>query len=146
VHPDMLPALRQPRCVRGPCARGVCASVRGPQENSFILFFNKHTLFQRQCMGVEVVRVRGECWTEAGFVDRTECVQLKRPPVVRIFIHSRALAKTRGNPDRGIRGLIDPYLHARNEVLRSVTRAVRLQRSRRSRQCRNASTHRDCSL
>ena len=52
-------------------------------------------------------RVRGECcWEEAVCVERTELVQLQRPPNVCMLVHARARTKTRGNPDRGMRVLL----------------------------------------
>ena len=54
------------------------------------------------------VAARGEycgecCWEEAVCVERTELVQLQRPPNVCMLVHARAWTKTRGNPDRGMR-------------------------------------------
>ena len=56
-------------------------------------------------------RTRGEycgecCWEEAVCVERTELVQLHRPPNVCMLGHARARTKTRGNPDRGMRVLL----------------------------------------
>ena len=48
-------------------------------------------------------RTRGECWAAAGCVERTERVQLQRPPSICMLMHARARTKTRGNPDRGTR-------------------------------------------
>jgi len=39
-------------------------------------------------------------------VERTELVQLQRPPNVCMLVHARAWTKTRGNPDRGMRVLL----------------------------------------
>ena len=46
------------------------------------------------------------CWEEAVCVERTELVQLQRPPNVCMLVHARARTKTRGNPDRGMRVLL----------------------------------------
>ena len=46
-------------------------------------------------------RTRGECWAAAGCVERTERVQLQRPPSICMLMLARARTKTRGNPDRG---------------------------------------------
>ena len=56
-------------------------------------------------------RTRGEycgecCWEEAVCVERTELVQLQRPPNVCMLVHARARTKTRGNSDRGMRVLL----------------------------------------
>ncbi len=56
-------------------------------------------------------RTRGEyygecCWEEAVCVERTELVQVQRPPNVCMLVHARARTKTRGNPDRGMRVLL----------------------------------------
>ena len=48
-------------------------------------------------------RTRGECWAAAGCVERTERVQLQRPPSICMLMHARARTKTPGNPDRGTR-------------------------------------------
>ena len=48
-------------------------------------------------------RTRDECWAAAGCVERTERVQLQRPPSICMLMHARARTKTRGNPDRGTR-------------------------------------------
>ena len=49
---------------------------------------------------------RVRCWEEAVCVERTELVQLQRPPNVCMLVHARVRTKTRGNPDRGMRVLL----------------------------------------
>ena len=39
-------------------------------------------------------RTRGECWAAAGCVERTDRVQLQRPPSICMLMHARARTKT----------------------------------------------------
>ena len=58
------------------------------------------------------------CWEEAVCVERTELVQLQRPPNVCMLVHARAQTKTRGNPDQGMRVLFSSWgrVAARNRA------------------------------
>ena len=75
-------------------------------------------------------RTRGECWAAAGCVERTERVQLQRPPSICMLACEGADENSWQSRPR--------HTRASNKVLWSASLAVRLERCRRSRPSRNA--------
>ena len=73
---------------------------------------------------------RGECWAAAGCVERTERVQLQRPPSICMLACEGADENSWQSRPR--------HTRASNKVLWSASLAVRLERCRRSRPSRNA--------
>ena len=75
-------------------------------------------------------RTRGECWAAAGCVERTERVQLQRPPSICMLACEGADENSWQSRPR--------HTRASNKVLWSASLAVRLQRCLRSRPSQNA--------
>jgi hypothetical protein len=80
-----------------------CWACLGLDCHEFRMPLQLHALCASPGKNCQSCRTRDKWWEGDDCVDRTERVQLQRPPSICMLMLARARTKTRGNPDRGTR-------------------------------------------
>jgi hypothetical protein len=93
-----------PESLSGPCRRLRYHETNNSKvQNPKAPQLHKASLWRLDVDWSNGCRTRVECWAMAVCVDRTDRMQLQRPPSVCMLMYVREQTKTRGNPDRDTR-------------------------------------------